>query len=393
MATVLRRRNPAVLADEVLGEKDSSKNIPVWIRIMKGPVTQVETPGMAERMPPAWFGGHPRAKRQNRIYLREEQTVDSCRIQGALEITDDRLTLTSFRHRLIGALLIATGACALFGWAAAYRGLRPLFAIAASTQHITAQRLDQRLDAARLPRELGDLVQAINGMLDRLEEAFSRLSRFSADLAHELRNPINNLMGGTEVALSRDRPVGEYREVLESNLEECRRLSNLISRMLFLARTEHLQAGVKRELFQPQRLVDDVLAFFEAIAEDLGVQMEGRTRGSLRGDPELLRQALANLVANALEACPRGGRIQVTIQPVPQGAELRVQDSGRGIPEDELPFVTDRFARTRSSLERKAPGSGLGLAIVDAIARLHGGTLRIESEWGEGTTVSLILPS
>jgi two-component system heavy metal sensor histidine kinase CusS len=364
----------------------------VWLRVLDGTTITIESRGIAEALPVSGFGGKEQTRFHGRRFLLHEQPVGHYLVQGALETTVDEGLVLSYRHRLFYALLLGSSACTVFGWWAANRGLSPIRTMVDSTRTITAHRLQERLEPADAPQELRDLVQALNDMLNRLEQAFSRLSQFSADLAHELRTPITNLTGEAEVALSRERPGEEYRRVLESSLEEFRRLSQLITRMLFLARVEDPQTAIKRGVVEPQRLVDEVLAFFEALAEEQGVRLECSAGGRLRGDADLLRQALANLVANALQATPRGGRIQVTVQSGPQGAEVLVRDTGRGIPAAELPYVCDRFARTRASLDGKAMGTGLGLAIVHSIVRLHGGTLRIESEQSRGTTVRVLLP-
>jgi two-component system heavy metal sensor histidine kinase CusS len=235
-------------------------------------------------------------------------------------------------------------------------------------------------------------VEALNAMLDRLDQAFERLSRFSADLAHELRTPINNLMGEAEVALSKERPTEEYRQVLESSMDEFRRLSRLISRMLFLARAEGPHMTLQKAPIDANRLVSNVLAFFEAAGEEQGVRLTGEGVGIIQGDSELLRQALANLISNALEATRRGGEIRVQAGEMEGRTALSVVDTGRGIEAGELPRILDRFYRTKAALEQKHPGTGLGLAIVQSIARLHGGILSISSEPGKGTVARLEFP-
>ena len=392
LAAIIRENRRSEMEHEVLGDGAEPADPPIWVRVLTGTTITIETRGMGERLPVSLFSGQPRVRRHDRLYILEERTAGAQQIQGGMEITLDEQLIIGYRHRLLYALLFGSSLCAGFGWWAANRGLRPIRSIERSTRSITAQRLRERLDPGSVPLELRGLVQALNDMLDRLEQAFARLSQFSADLAHELRTPINNLMGEAEVALSCDRPGEEYRQVLESSTEEFRRLSSLITRMLFLARTEDPQAAIRIGEIQPQRLVDEVLAFFEAAAEEQGIHLEGRASGALRGDAELLRQALANLVANALQATPRGGQIQVAIEPLPHGAAIQVRDTGRGIPPDERPRVFDRFARTRASLDGKDVGTGLGLAIVQSIARLHGGTVGIESRPGKGTTVRMVLP-
>jgi two-component system heavy metal sensor histidine kinase CusS len=199
-------------------------------------------------------------------------------------------------------------------------------------------------------------------------------------------------MGETEVVLSRDRTAGEYRRVLESSMEEYRRLSRPISRMLFLARAEDPGGTVRSMALDAGHLVQEVLAFYEALAQERGVALAGAAEGGLWGDRDLLRQALANLVANALDATPEGGRVQVNVKASGSWTDLEVQDDGRGIPPEEVPRLCDRFYRTSDAFARKSPGTGLGLAIVKSIAQLHGGEVRISSQVGAGTVAVLRLP-
>lgn len=389
---VHRPGDTSALEEELLGEGPTNLQPQTWLRVLNGPNLALETPGMSKRLPVTWFAGQAKTKHGHRRYMLVELLAQSHRIQGALDITEDERMIFSYRRRLIYALLLGAGVCAAFGGWAAHRGLKPLRALAESTEGITAQRLRERLDPGQVPQELRDLVRALNAMLDRLDHAFERLSRFSADLAHELRTPITNLMGEAEVVLARERPAEEYRQVLESSLDEFRRLSRLISRTLFLARAEDPQACIKPVPLDAERLVGEVLAFFEAAAEEQGVRLTGTAQGTIRGDAEMLRQALANLVSNALEATPRGGEIELSIQATPQQARISVRDTGRGIPRQDIPHLLDRFYRTQDALDRKASGTGLGLAIVQSIARLHGGDVLIDSEPGEGTTASLRFP-
>ena len=380
------------LEEEVLGEVPSATEPQLWIRVVKGPGLVLETPGMADRLPLTWFHGQAKTKYERRRYLLREQKSGGHAIQAALDITEDERMIFAFRRRLMYTLLFGAAACSMFGWWSAHRGLKPLRSIAESTSGITPHRLGERLDPGQVPQELRDLVHALNAMLDRLDHAFERLSRFSADLAHELRTPINNLMGEAEVVLSKERPVEEYRQVLESSMDEFRRLSRLISRMLFLARAEDPHTTIAMAPIEARRLVEDVLAYFEAAAEEQGVRLVGEGSGMLHGDSELLRQALANLISNALEATPKGGEIHVEAAEREGMAELVVSDAGRGIAPEELPHILDRFYRTREALDRKKPGTGLGLAIVQSIARLHGGEVTLSSEIGKGTRAGLRFP-
>jgi two-component system heavy metal sensor histidine kinase CusS len=378
--------------EEIFGDYPMTSGPSMWISVTRGDEVLVASPGMSERL-----AGHPSLERHHGHhgpprYLTAERATGEYRILGLLDITEDQRMIHAYRRRLLLTLLVGGGACALLGWWAAHRGLRPLQEIAQATGAITARRLRHRLVAGQVPQELRELVQALNAMLDRLDYAFERLSRFSADLAHELRTPIANLMGEAEVALSLERPPAEYREVLVSSLEEFRRLTSLISRLLFLARAEDPAAAIQAAPLPARALLDGVLGFFEAAAAEQGVRLEGTAEGTLYGDPELLRQALANLVANALAATPAGGLVRLDLEARDGHCALSVQDTGRGIPAAELDHVLDRFYRTAASFESKGSGTGLGLAIVQSVAQLHGGTVTVKSREGEGTTVAIRFP-
>lgn len=385
--------DPRALAEEVLGDAPASGEEPSLVRVLRGGRLLLESPGMGALLPAPRFSGGSRVLAGQAHFLVAQLSAGPDLIQGALNVTEDDRATRTYRSYLLSTLLAVAAGCSLLGAWAARQGLKPLRAMAEAARGITAERLRQRLDPGDAPLELRDLVEALNAMLDRLEHAFERLSRFSADLAHELRTPINNLMGEAEVSLSRDRSAGEYRQVLESSMDEFSRLSRLISRMLFLAGTEDPASAIHTVPVPAGPLLEKVLAFYEALAEEQGVTLTGEASGTLQGDPDLLRQALANLVANALEATPAGGMVRVRVEARDGQAELEVADTGRGIPADELPRLADRFFRTAEALEHKRPGTGLGLAIVQSIARLHGGELRITSEEGRGTTARLLFPA
>jgi two-component system heavy metal sensor histidine kinase CusS len=395
VATVLANHpdNKVALEEEVLGETPASQEAQVFVRVLKNDQLWMESPGMARWLPSERFNGTHQAEAKRHHFVIAERTDGPWRLQGALDVMqDDRMT-EAYRRRLLLTLLVGAAGCSLFGAWAAHHGLKPLRTIAASTGRITAQRLQQHLDAGEVPRELRELVHALNAMLDRLDHAFERLSRFSADLAHELRTPITNLMGEAEVVLAKERPAEEYRQVLESSMEEFRRLSRLISRMLFLARAEDPSAIIQPVPILADHLLAEVLVFFEAVADEQAVTLTGEASGTLLGDADMLRQALANLISNALEATPKGGTVTVKIQEHQGTVDIEVSDTGCGIPPDELPRLLDRFYRTQEAFTRKSPGTGLGLAIVQSIARLHGGEVQLRSQLGAGTTAHLHFPS
>ena len=270
------------------------------------------------------------------------------------------------------------------------RGLRPLEEMKRSLERIGPTHLNERVAPANWPRELQPLAIAFDEMLKRLDDSFTRLSQFSADLAHELRTPIANMLGEAQVALSRDRSAAEYRETIESTIGECERLSGIVDNLLFVARADAATEPVERIQFDARAAVEKIAAFYETIAEDRHVAINCSGQGQISADPALFERAVGNLVDNALRFTPENGSIQIALAERANDFEVAVNDNGSGIAPEHLPRVFDRFYRAEPS--RGSDGAGLGLALVKSIVDLHGGTARIQSEVGRGTTVSITFP-
>ena len=372
--------------------------------------TLLETPGMTEGLPTDAFPPPPPASDEPTLALstveRDEHPwlIASSRVrlgtqerilQLGMELSRERALLSRYRRRLWAVLLLALATSVVVGRYIARRGIRPVERITETARRIRSTTLDERIETERLPAELAALAATFNEMLDRLEESFERLSRFSADIAHELRTPIQNMRGGAEVALGRPRPGDEYREALVSSLEECEGLSRLIDSLLFLARAESPQSQIDREPVDVAEELESVRAFYDAAAGAAGVSLSVECASPLpaRIDRTLLQRAVANLVGTALAATPRGGTVRLSARPEPAGVQVEVADTGTGIPSEVLPRVFDRFYRIDGSRTKSSGGSGLGLAIVKCIAEMHGGSIAIASAPGTGTRVTVHLAS
>jgi two-component system heavy metal sensor histidine kinase CusS len=228
-------------------------------------------------------------------------------------------------------------------------------------------------------------------MLGRLEDSFTRLSQFSADLAHELRTPIGNMLGEAQVALTRERSSEEYRSIIESTAAECERLSGIINNLLFLARAESAEQQIKRSLFDGRAALEKIASFYQTAAEDRHVNIACEGEGQIFADPALFNRALSNLIDNALRFTADGGKIHISIGTRDGRTEISVRDTGAGIAPEHLPRVFDRFYRGDAS--RSSAGTGLGLALVKSIVDLHGGSVAIKSEPDRGTKVTLSVPN
>ena len=317
-------------------------------------------------------------------------------VQIALGITGDDKLLSHFRQALWFSFLLLALLLLIAGrWIAAL-GLRPLRQIVLTAQSITPSRLSERIPSATSwPAELHEVVIVFNAMLARLEEAFSRLSRFSSDLAHELRTPINNMMGELEVCLMRKRSEDEYRNALLSNLDECRRLNVLVENLLFVARAESAELALRREPFDAAELCGWIIAQLDpASAErEVRIVLQGNVR--VYADPQLFRQAVTNLLTNAIRHSKSGSMVSVLLSQLSAGAaSIAVNDKGEGIDPEHIPYIFDRFYQVSASRSREAgQGTGLGLSIVKTIMTLHGGTVEIASVPEKGTTVTLTFPA
>ncbi len=331
-------------------------------------------------------------------------------IQVAINVSQKELLLARYRFWFWVILLATFAIFPLIGYQIARHGIRPVEEMATTARHISSTNLRERILPEGYPFELASLAGTFNQMLDRLEESFERISRFSADIAHDLRTPVNNIRGEAEVALARARGADEYRNVIESCLEEAVRLSDLIGDLLFLARAESPLTHLRRERVDIGELLGGVREYYEASAADIGVSLTITVAGELliaELDRTLLQRAVGNLVSNALAHTPPGGTVvlgagvdslkkdssSTNVSDTDSSTiRIEVSDTGVGIPAEALPRVFDRFFRVDSSRSQGSGGTGLGLAIVQSIALLHGGKVEVASQPGQGTRVTLRMP-
>lgn len=329
------------------------------------------------------------------VALRAPGDTAPLQVQIALDTTSDAHLMADFRRAMALAFLILIPLIAIAGRWVAARGLAPLRRITRAARGVTPAQLSERIPLdPPWPAELGELVVVFNAMLTRLEDAFARLSRFSADLAHELRTPLSNMRGALEVCLLRPRSAQEYREALESNLEECRRLGALIDNLLFMARAEQAETALRKETFNGAEASEWAIAQRVDDARSRGIRIELAGHADMTADPVLFRQGLTNLLTNAIQHSKVAGNVQVALSSGADGAsEVQVTDHGVGIAAEHLPHLFDRFYQVNPSRTRQGgSGTGLGLAIVKAIVDMHGGDVAIVSTPGVETTVTLRFP-
>ncbi len=313
---------------------------------------------------------------------------EGARLRAALDRRQESAFLVRYRKRLYLVLLVTAFACALGGIFIVRRGLRPLRNLSLMATGISAQNMEERLIADDYASELMQVANTFNRMLDRLRDSFDRLNRFSGDIAHELRSPLNNLRGEVEVVLTKARTDSEYRETLGSCLEETERLCRLVDSLLFLARAENPAKEMTLELLDLDAELRTIVEFYEALADERKVRfvVDCDSNLKLMADRTLLQRAIGNLITNSLAYTPPLGTIEVSGRRVGEFANVVVKDTGLGIDSTDLPKVFDRLHRGIGK-RIGSQGSGLGLPIVKTIVEMHAGTVHIESIPNVGTSI------
>lgn len=292
---------------------------------------------------------------------------------------------------LIGLAIIGVLLASALGYWVARIGLKPLIKLSQEAQRLAPPRLSGRLQLSPLPPELSQFVNSFNSTLERVELAYSRLESFNADVAHELRSPLTNLIGQTQVALTRGRSAEHYFEVLQSNLEELERLRSIVNDMLFLASADQGSKATKLTSASLATEVATTLDYLDFILEDAQVRVEVQGDAQVRIEIAHLRRALINLLSNAVQHTAAGEVIRVRIEVQEQQVAIAVSNPGQGIASEHLPRLFERFYRVDASRSNSGANHGLGLAIVKAIALMHGGDVFVRSDRGINT-FGLYLP-
>lgn len=314
-------------------------------------------------------------------------------LQVAAPLTDRNHTLRSAALFMAAVVILVTGGTFIGAWWLARRAVQTAEDIVDQAEGISATDLDQRITAHADAREYEQLVEGLNTMLDRIDAAFDAQRRFIGDASHELRSPLTAIRGKVEVALRRDRPQEEYREVLRRVLEESEHLSRIASDLLTLTRSE---AGVLEPQLEETSLAEPVTSAVARLQEraeqqNIALHLEIEKAGEGRLDPTLIGRATRNLVENAVKFTPAEGHVAVRVDSRDGTGVLEVEDTGPGLSSGELEKVFERFYRAD---EARSPdsGTGLGLSIVQAVARAHGGEAVAEHGSRGGALFRLWIP-
>jgi heavy metal sensor kinase len=289
------------------------------------------------------------------------------------------------------ALLLAGVA----GYRMARKALQPLDKMALRAETITASDLDQRLPVDNPNDELGRMARVLNDLLQRLQNSFEMLKRFTADASHELRTPLSSIRSVGEVALQRQHTAEEYRDTIGSMLEEVTRLTEMVDGLLSISRADAGQVVLHRTTFSVLRLAREVVALLGLLAEEKGqqIQIEGDADLSVNADRSVLHHGLANILENAIKYGPGASRISILVARTGNYVDISVEDRGETIPENLREKIFERFFRIDASRSRQAGGSGLGLAIAKWAIEVNGGSVSLQPGQDGGNLFLVRIPA
>lgn len=392
---IVRRINTAekwLLLEDKMTELTPQDGSIVYLVEGKDPAFRLGRPFAADARISNEGNGVRRIVTENGTYLTLSRDIPASGERPAVTLTVGLdasafdTTSRAINAALVIAFMFGVVVVAGLGWWIARRGLLAVDDLSRHAENLSPLNLAERLPTGDMPSELNGLVLSFNGALGRVEQAYVQLSTFNADVAHELRTPLGNLIGQTQVMLSRERSAEELTEVLQSNLEELERLRTIINDMLFLAQADR---GIRAANLELTSIASEVLKsaeFLDMLIEDAGVSLavEGDAEASI--DKSLFGRAITNLLYNAIQHCDRNSTIRVHIEERENAVAINVSNQGVPVEPHHLERLFERFYRVDSSRTDSDNSHGLGLAIVKAIAHMHGGTVFAASN-AEMTTI------
>lgn len=316
-------------------------------------------------------------------------------IQSAFEMDDFYEALDHFALLLFISIPSLLLCAAAGGYWISTRALAPVDQITQTARSISAQNLSSRLEVPKTGDELQRLSQTLNGMLDRLETAFKKITQFTADASHELRTPVAVMRTRAELSLRKARSADEYRDVIAEVLTELEKTSGLIEQLMFLARADSGAEMLHFAATNVAEVLREACHQGSALAEAKQIAFQEQISGDsmwIRGDASSLRRLFLILIDNAVKYTPVNGQVEVSLQRNDGYAVAQVRDTGIGIAETDLPNVFERFYRADKARTRELGGVGLGLSIGRWITEVHAGTIEVHSSPGRGSIFQIRLP-
>ncbi|MBZ5601461.1 MAG: HAMP domain-containing protein [Acidobacteriia bacterium] len=310
---------------------------------------------------------------------------------GPAHKTVSDLTRTYFF--MLPVMIALTG---LLGWALAGRAIRPVNLVSQTARDITGSNLSMQIPLRNAGDELDQLIDSFNRMTARLSQSFEQTRRFSTDVSHELRTPLTAIRGQLEVALFTAETPEQYREAMINALEDVEKLSSIVRALLLLSQAESGQLALQKTPLELGDVAADLVDQFQIPAEEKNVKLTADLVHDLviPADRTQIERLLSNLLSNAVKYTPSGGsvKVRVSIADQPGWVQLVIEDTGMGIPAENLPHIFDRFYRVRNASAAAQPGLGLGLSFVAWIVEVHGGRIEVTSTVGAGTRFTILLP-
>lgn len=317
----------------------------------------------------------------------------SYQLVAGKQLAEGQRILANYLSKLVLYSLLGILLSTLMAWLAGRYILKSMRQLMLATAQVNIQQPNQHIDVQSNTLEVQELRQAMNDMLANIQAAYQQLARFSEDISHELRTPLNNLIGQTQILLSRSREPAELENLLYSNLEEYERLSQMIESMLFIARVEHGGYAIEKQHFNLNDMLQELLEYFSFLAEEkqMHLKVDVPPDLSLTASTVLLQRAVANLISNAITYGQPGSEIIVSAQRLNHRIKISVLTPEVWIAEQHHPHLFERFYQIDDSRHEKAQTGGLGLAIVQSIMQLHQGQTTVENT-PSGVIFSLFLP-
>jgi len=322
--------------------------------------------------------------------MRKGRVVNLVQVGTSLESVQE--TLRNLLFVIFIAIPLALALASVGGWLWVTQALRPVDEITTMARKISAENLNERLEIKYSKDEIGRLAETFNGMISRLYHSFRQIKQFTADASHELRTPLTVLKGEVEVALRKIRTPEEYQDILISNLEEINRMIKIVEDLLILSRADMGETKLEFQKLDMKKLLNEIhqQAVILASEKAIEVSLDKAEEAYVMGDELRIRQLLLNLIGNGIKYTPEGGRINLSLEKEDGFINISVRDNGIGIPEEDQPYIFDRFYRVDKA--RSKGGSGLGLSIAKWIAEAHRGSISVASQLGSGSVFNVKLP-
>ncbi len=319
-------------------------------------------------------------------------TGELIQVGAALEPT--HRMIRQMKIMLLISLSSALVISVFLGYLLTKAAFKPVTRITATAKGLSANDLDKRITLTSADDELRTLIVTFNQMLDRLEDAFARLRRFAGDVSHELRTPLAVLRGEAELALRRDRTKDEYKKALSVIADESKSMSKIVEDLLLLARAQGKSIDLKWQEIGLEVFIEEIVRDVRKNFEDKGVSLNLNIFGNrpIRVGATYLSLAIKNLLLNALKHSQPGKTVEFEVAPVGDELVFSIKDQGEGIDERDLPYLFDAFYRADTARNRKLGGFGIGLSLAQALVKLHGGRIGVESKLGEGSVFRIFIP-